>query len=281
MRMDRLRSSNSVRKRICRKLLTVILVIGVPATLFLLTFSLKKADVVGAERYSNSQIREKVINSPLDRNCAFLYLKYRFFKTSSIPFVEKISVEMDSTHAVTIYVYEKMVAGCVKFMGEYLYFDKDGIVVESSPEKVENVPVINGLQYNKIILHEKLNIQNNKEDTKEKNEETTVTKNDKKSQIQSEDTTNTQNEEMFDTIINLTKLISKYRLRVDAVNFDQNNEITLLCGKIRVLLGNRNSFDEPLSDLGNILSKAKGTKLYELDMRGYTKETGYAVGKTK
>jgi hypothetical protein len=276
--MDRLRSSNSVRKRICRKLLVVLLVIGVPAALFQFTFSLKKADVIGAERYSDSQIRERVLKSSFDRNCAILYLKYRFFKTPVIPFVEKINVEMDNTHTVTLFVYEKMVAGCVKFMGEYLYFDKDGIVVESSPEKVEDVPVINGLKYNKIVLHEKLKIQNN---NSVQNGGASINQSNKAAGIQSDYNTISQDQDMFSTIINLTKLISKNKLNVDAVNFNENNEVTLQCGKIWVLLGKKSSYDEPLSDLGNILKKAKGTKLYELDMRQYTKETGRVIGKTK
>ncbi|MDD3173686.1 MAG: cell division protein FtsQ/DivIB [Herbinix sp.] len=248
MRMNRLRNSNSVRKRICRKILAVLLIIGIPAVMFLFTFTIKKVEVVGADRYTDKQIKNSVLQTRPDYNSIYLYLKYKFFTTAQIPFVEKIDVELVNNHKVTINVYEKIVAGCVEFMGEYLYFDKDGIIVESSPKKIEDVPIINGLQFSKIILHEKLNVQKN---------------------------------ELFDVIINLTKLINKYELIVNTINFDSNYEVTLVCGDINVLLGKKNTYDEPLSDLKNILEKAEGTGVYELDMRDYEKGSGYVPGKIK
>lgn len=246
--MRRQRNKNSVLKRICRKIIAMVLIIGIPVVLFLFSFSVKKADVIGAERYTNKQIREMVLQTEADYNCVYLYLKYRFFTTPKIPFVEKIDVDMEDNHSVTIYVYEKMVTGCVEYMGQYLYFDKDGIVVESSPEKIEKVPVIFGLQFNEIVLNEKLNIQN---------------------------------EELFNLILNMTKSIDKYELDVDKIYFSSNYEITLECGEVNVLLGKKNNYDEALSDLGNILKEAEGTQLYELDMRDYKKSSGSVIGKSK
>lgn len=248
MRINRQRDFNSVRKRILKKLLITLLLIGIPTFLFLYSFGIKKVEVVGASRYTEKQIKEMLVQSRLEYNSVYLYLKYHFMNTPEIPFIEKIDVEMVSNHRVMIYVYEKMVTGCVNFMGEYLYFDKDGIVVESSPKKIEKVPVINGLQFNKIVLKQKLNIQDN---------------------------------DLFQIILNLTKLIHKYKLDVDTVSFDDNQNIILKCGDIRVLLGKRDDYTDSLSDLKNILKKAKGTELYELDMRDYNKETGYVIGKTK
>lgn len=251
MSINRPRSSNSVRKRICRKAFIALLIIGIPTTLFFTVFGINKADVVGESRYSDKQIRETILKSPLDNNSVYLYLKYRFFEQPSIPFVEKLDVEMNSNHEVTIYVYEKIVTGCVYIMDEYLYFDKDGIVVESSPKKIEKVPVIEGLLFNDIILHEKLKLQNDSPD-----------------------------EKLFDIILNITKLINKYELDVDTVRFDEDENVTLKCGDIKVLLGKKGNYEDALSDLKNILDKAKGTDLSELDMREYDKDTGYVIGKS-
>lgn len=246
--MNRQRNSNSVRKRICRKMLAVLLILGIPVLLFLYTFGVKKADVVGADRYTDKEIRAYVLQSRLDYNSIYLYLKYRYFETPEIPFVEKIDVELVNNHRVTINVYEKIVTGCVAFMGDYLYFDKDGIIVESAPERIEKVPVINGLEFDKIILHQRLKVQK---------------------------------DELFDIILDLTKLIDQYKLDVDEVNFGSNYEVTLKCKDIKVELGKRENYYEPLSDLGSILEKASETGVYELDMRNYKKGSGYVPGKAK
>ena len=46
-----------------------------------------------------------------------------------------------------ITVYEKAVIGYIRYMGCNMYFDKDGIVVESSTETFEKVPEIIGLKF--------------------------------------------------------------------------------------------------------------------------------------
>jgi cell division protein FtsQ len=203
--------------------------------------------VVGSRQYTPEQITAELVKTKLDSNSLYLYLKHRYFEDVMIPFVEKIDVTMTDTHTITIYVYEKMVAGCVEFMGEYMYFDKDGIVVESSTKKLEEIPVIKGLKFDKIMLSEKLVVQK---------------------------------DELFDVIINLTQLIQKYELDVDKITFSNDYEVTLDCGDIRVLLGKKSTYDEALSELKNILAEAKDMKI-TLDMRNYVKGTQNIIGKQK
>lgn len=235
----RQRTLNSVPIRIFRKTLAVLLLVGIPAYVFISTFQIEKVEVAGEKRYTQDQIIAQVIQTKLDHNSLYLYLKYQFFADVKMPFIEKIDVDMKNTHSVTIYVYEKMVAGCVEFMGEYLYFDKDGIVVESSSTKLEDIPMIKGLEFDKIILSEKLEVQK---------------------------------DELFDKIINLTQLIEKFGLGVDSVIFNKEYEVTVVCDKIKVLLGKRNNYDEVLSELKSILKEADGMDI-TIDMRDYTKGT--------
>jgi cell division protein FtsQ len=203
--------------------------------------------VVGSRQYTPEQITAELVKTKLDSNSLYLYLKHRYFADVMIPFVEKIDVTMTDTHTITIYVYEKMVAGCVEFMGEYMYFDKDGIIVESSTKRLEEIPVIKGLKFDKIMLGEKLVVQK---------------------------------DELFDVIINLTQLIQKYELDVDKITFSSDYEVTLDCGDIRVLLGKKSTYDEALSELKNILAEAQDMKI-TLDMRNYVKGTHNIIGKQK
>ena len=65
---------------------------------------------------------------------------------------------MDKNTARVI-VHEKRITGCVLIMGRYMYFDKDGIVVESSIERIEGIPMVTGLEFKEIALYKKLQIQ--------------------------------------------------------------------------------------------------------------------------
>lgn len=241
------RNSNNVLIRITKKLLLILLILGIPSILFISTFYMKKIEIVGTRRYTSEQITDALLQTKLDSNSLYLYLKHQYFVDVRLPFVEKIDVKMTDTHTITAYVYEKMVAGCVEFMGEYMYFDKDGIMVESSSKRLEDIPVIKGLKFNKIMLGEKLEVQK---------------------------------DELFDVIINLTQLIQKYKIDVDRITFSSNYEVTMDCDDIRVLLGKKSTYDEALSELKNILKEAKGMDI-TLDMRNYVKGTQTIIGKQK
>lgn len=241
------RNTDSVRKRLLKKTLLFLIIVGVPILLFLFTFSVKKVEVEGSKHYSEQQIKNMLFHSRIDYNSVLFYFKYSYLKKPEIPFVEKIDVELSNSHTVVLSVYEKKIAGCVEFMGEYLYFDKDGIIVESSPTRLKNIPIIEGLEFKEITLHQKLKVQNNA---------------------------------LYDIIMNITNLIRKYDVDVNKICFDQNYEVTLVCGKVNVLMGSKDHYDAVLSDLKNILQNAKGTGLYELDMQSYVKGSN-VIGKSK
>ncbi len=247
--MNRVRNriSDNVLVRLCKRLFLLLLIIGIPVVIFLSTFHIKKVEVVGAKRYTQEQITGQLMKTALDHNSLYLFLKYRYVTKLRLPFVEKVDVAMNGTHSVTAYVYEKMIAGCIEFMGEYMYFDKDGIIVECSSKRLADVPIIKGLKFDRIILSEKLKVQK---------------------------------EELFDVIINLTQLIEKYEVAVDTVSFSSDYEVTLDCGNVTVLLGKKSTYDEALSELHNILAET-GDRKITLDMRNYVKGTDIIIGKPK
>ena len=245
MTRKRQRKSNNVLRRLCRKFIGFLLLIGIPIMLFANALQLKNITVVGAIRFSQKQIEDELLTSRLDYNTLLLYLKYQYFKEINIPFIEKIDFEIIDSNSIKIYVYEKKITGCVKFLGEYLYFDKDGIVVESASTKLQDIPQITGLTFNRIILNEKLEVQK---------------------------------EDLFDVILDLTRLIEKYELDVDTINFNSYNEITFICGDIKVLLGKKSTYDEALSELKGILQETKDMSL-TIDMREFTRDTKTIIAK--
>ena len=225
------------KKKIC---ILVILLI------FFLTFlgiffgaKIKNVHVVGCEYYTEEQIENKVLHSGVTENTFGLYFTYAFNRGVEIPFVEKISVEVTGVHSVDIIISEKAMIGCIHYMSEYIYFDKDGVVVESNTEQLEGIPVIEGVNFTKMNLHEKLEVKESDED-------------------------------IFERIVGVSQLLSKYEIDTDKVVFDSKKRVTLYVGDIRVSLGKRDMYDEQIAELSKLLPKAIKKKLKgELDMENF------------
>ncbi len=217
------------------KLLIFCLIIIIPAFILFISCRLNTVTVEGNIHYSTEELQDKVITEKTDANTIFLYLRYKYGKVESIPFVEDINIELINKNSIKIHVYEKVITGCIEFMGGYMYFDKDGIVVESSDVKLDEVPFVTGLSFNKIILYEKLEVQ-------------------KKA--------------LFDVILNITQLIQKFELKIETIQFNSDHEITLYCGDAKILLGKRDTYDEQIAELKNLLPSAEGKKI-TLDMMNF------------
>ena len=140
-------------------------------------------------------------------NSLYLSLKYRNKEIRDIPFIETMSVRVDSPDSITIRVYEKSVAGYVEYMGRYMYFDRDGIVVESSETRTEGIPQVTGIRFDHVVLYEALPVKNT---------------------------------DIFQEILSITQMLSKHQITTDKIYFNESNEITLYFDNIRAKLGKDN-----------------------------------------
>ena len=196
--------------------------------LFLMNrFTVKTITVEGNVHYSNDEIVSMVMKNKLDHNSLYLSMKYRKKGIVGIPFIEKMSVDIMSPDSIKITVYEKAVAGYIEYLGKYMYFDKDGIIVETSDVKTAGIPQVTGLQFDYVVLHERLPIEN---DT------------------------------MFQSILDITQLLTKYEIQIDKIYFDQNNQMTLYFENIRVRLGDISNIDDKIMRLKAILPELEGQK---------------------
>ena len=96
--------------------------------------------VSGNRQYTAEQIEASIFDSRLSRNPVFCYLQYRFRPHKLIPFVQDYKLVFRSPSDVEVIVYEKSVVGYVSYMNSRMYFDKDGIIVESTSETLPGVP---------------------------------------------------------------------------------------------------------------------------------------------
>ncbi len=236
------------RHRMIHYVTSIYLMIVVIAIIVVFTsFSIEDIQVTGNEHYTNDEIVKIVTSSGngyID-NSLLLYVKNKFEPIEDVPFIDKMDISYNSRHVITIEVYEKAMAGCVQYMNQYVYFDKDGIVLETSDKKIEDVPCIEGMTFKSMTLHQKLPIKDS---------------------------------DRFEKILKITQLLDKYQLNITGVEFTENGEILLYEEDIKIELGKGDNVEEQFVDLGNILSKLEGRK-GTLDMSDFTTENGKATFK--
>ena len=220
----------------------VLILVLLPAGFLAVSlFRIREVEVTGNSFYSSQEIQDRVITDRYTSNSLYLYLKYRYLDPEEIPFVDKIEVSLLAPGKVRLRVYEKSVVGYVVYMGANLYFDKDGVVVESSSEVKEGIPCISGLQFQSLTLYRKLAVSD---------------------------------ESVFERILNITQLVKKYELSPDRIEFGESQELTLYFGQVRVALGNGGSLEEKVGRLHDLYGDLEG-KSGVFHMENYTEDSKF------
>ncbi|WP_342756304.1 cell division protein FtsQ/DivIB [Kineothrix sedimenti] len=203
------------------------------------TYTVTTVYVDGNVHYTNEEVMDMVMKGRYGNNSLYLATKYKDKGVEGVPFVEKMDVNILSPNTIRINVYEKAFAGYVEYLGQYMYFDKDGIVAESSQVKTAGVPQVTGLSFDYIILNEPLPVEN---DT------------------------------IFKQILSITQLLEKYSLSADKIYFDASYSITLFFGGVKVTLGTGEDMDEKIMKLQYILPELEG-KNGTIPLENYTEDT--------
>ncbi|NCC42316.1 MAG: hypothetical protein EOM18_01710 [Clostridia bacterium] len=98
--------------------------------LFFILFRVSSVDVVGSTKYTDEEIKEYALTSPLTSNTLLTEWLMDHIDAEDIPFVESFDLERLGMHKLRIHVNEKKIVGYVVQGTDKLYFDKDGNVVE-------------------------------------------------------------------------------------------------------------------------------------------------------
>ncbi len=223
----------------------LIVVLAALAILFILglsfagVFRVRQVTVTGNAYYTKEEVVDLLLDEGSLQNTLLVYLRYKYQEHPEIPFIDDFEVTMDSWQSLKIRVYEKNMVGYVRYLGQDVYFDKDGIVVESSTQELEGIPQISGVTFDSLAIHQPLSV---------------------------EDPT------IFDTILSITKLLTKYDLDPDEIRFGAGGELFLQLGDVKVALGTGENLDEKISRLKQLEGDLKD-KSGTLHMENYTDET--------
>lgn len=222
-----------------KKLLAVAAVLA--AILLFIFFGLRitTVRVEGTKIYSEEEIRQSVFSRKFSDNALLFSVYRRVYGVNKLPFVEDIEVSYEGMHTVKLHVYDKTISGCIRYMGQYVYFDKDGIVLQSMKEKKDEVPVVTGIRFGTFTVGEAFQV-------KEKS--------------------------LFKTIMNLSQLIGHYDISVKRIHVEEDS-VVLYAGDIKVQLGKKELYDDEVSALSSVLETAQKEKL-----KGTIDMTNFASG---
>lgn len=219
-----------------RKWWIVLAVVAVVAGC-LFFFRVTEVTVEGNTYYSQDEVAKEFQDNVLEHNVLSFLLMDKLSLTPELPYVREYEITYPSVNHVHIRLYEKTIVAGIAYINQYIYFDNEGMVLETSDEPKEGIPLF---------------------------ETKSLTTFSRYSKIHMEDTG------LLEQILNLANLFVHYNVNWDRVKFNDKNEVLLYAGDITVKLGKRENYDEQISALAGILEQAQKKKLKgTIDLSGY------------
>lgn len=195
--------------------------------LLLISTRVNKISILGNQQYSEEELKKQIFSEDLDYNSAYAFAKDKLRPHKTLPFVERYELHWKSPLSLELIVYEKNMVGYVEYMSSNLYFDGDGIVVESTKKKLPGIPKITGLKFSKVSLYKTLPVED---------------------------------KAVFQDILNLSSALKVENLDCDHIDYGTMSNATLYIGEIKVLLGNNEDIEQKLASLKDILPALSGRK---------------------
>lgn len=200
-------------------------------------FRVKKVSFEGNTYYSQEEMAGMFQTNFMEKNILTFWLMNKLSLTPELEFVREYEVSYPTVNEIHIKLYEKKIVAGIAYANHYIYFDKDGMVLQSADKPVEGIPLFETKNLTTFTLYQK---------------------------VQMED------EGLLGQILNLANLFQHYQVSWDKVMFDANNEAYLYSGNVKVSLGKKDNYDEEISALSSVLEKmAKNGQVGEIDMRNY------------
>lgn len=169
-----------------------------------------------------------------------LYLMWKYKDDSkveeSLPFLSSIEVKILTPYKVQIKVYEKTEVGYFLKGTDYIYFDREGLIIEISKELHEGVPQVTGPVVGQAEKYEKLPIED---------------------------------ENQYNVVVNLAQYLSRNDLHPKEIRFDEDESITLYFDNVRVKIGAATDLSDKITSLKSVYPQIE-SKEGVLHMETYT-----------
>lgn len=219
--------------------LSLLVVLGIGLYFLVTDFSIENIEVKGNTTYTDGEIIKAVKSQDYVNNTLVMIAQNQIFGQTYLPFIENISMGYEEPHTLKIKVKEKLRSGVFEYMNKNVYFNSEGIALESRNQLFDGVPVVTGVNFDKMVLGKQIPVEG----------------------------------DYFNTIMNITKKISTYGLEISEIHFENEDDITLVSGKYQIYLGSSLYLDGKMSKISGILSAvSKEHKKGVIDMHLYTDE---------
>lgn len=210
-------------------LVIILLVFGTAAGAFgyaaVNMFRIRSITFEGTDKYTEEELTDYIFGELGAVNSLKLAYDLKHSDKVSIPFIETYEINVEYPDKVHVVLYEKSVVAYVIYKENYMYFDKDGIIVESSRELLLDVPLVDGLEFESIVLYCPLPVKD---------------------------------EKVFNTILDLSQNLQKYEIAVDKIHFNEDLSIVLHMGNVKVNLGTGDRLSEKIHELKQIVPELSG-----------------------
>ena len=229
MSEERKNGKKRIKKRTIYAIILVVMLICFFMIGFLLLFQVRTIKVEGNQYLTSQEIADWLQQYELSSNTVYLLCKYHFTDYEMLSGIESAKVRMENPWTVKVTVTEKKIVGYIVVDDDFVYFDKDGVVLAKTKEWWEDIPCIEGLTVNEVTLYEELPVGK-------------------------------ENKKIFENLLDMSNTLKKYELKPDRILCRDSN-LYLYFGNKCVIIGDENLADR-IAQIPPILEKLgeqKGT----------------------
>lgn len=210
------------RRKVWKAVLSFLLMLILLCGVCLLLFTTRKIQVEGNEYYGDTTVTTWIQNDKFSVNTLYILWKYNMTEAELPSAVESIKASLKNPWTVKVTVKEKDMLGYVDNDGAYLYFDREGTVVLNTKKQIEDVPKIEGLEYDlsKMEIGKELPVED---------------------------------DSIFGRIMDVSRYLTKFGLAPDRL-VCSDGSVNLYFGRVEVLLGS-SDYEDRLAQVGPILAE--------------------------
>lgn len=184
-------------------------------------FNIKDIEINGLKRLEKNEIIREVGLDKQDNLLAFNTVKAKASLKNNY-YIQSIKISKKLPNKIIFNIKEREIAGYIPYINDYLYIDKNGLVVDIKPNYTESLPLIVGLKFDRFVLGEKLEIDD---------------------------------KEAFNIVMRFTNAISEKEIASSILKIDLSdlNDIHIYVGNIDVLIGKGDNINIKINTLIEII----------------------------
>lgn len=202
----------------------IAIAVAVFALVVVFGFKTKSVTYEGNVHISNERLTQSIFGDKLPNSLIF-----KFFgrKNRSIPYVNSFDVTIEKPSVLHIKVHEKQLVGYVEYKGNNVYIDNYGKVVDSTSEVFNDIPKLEGLGFETMIIDE----------------------------IPAAD-----NQTNYENIITYATAYHKNGIEGGSISVDENGNTTIKVGEVLAACGNAENAERKVARLSRLLPQMKDLK---------------------